>query len=288
MKSGVVNWPFDPKKVKPVSFKKFLNPCDACGIAKTTRVTFKGKIMTNMTVGSVWQTDISGKWATPSLQGNTYTIRFIERKSKKIFLYFSKSKDVFAQTKDLLEAEIPKCRLRHDMKDFIVHSDVGEFQSEKIKQLVRTFGGEIQKGSAYTPEQQCFMERGWRTVKDMASTMIVAAGLSEPYWECAQDYAKLMNNKTVRPDPETGELKSPDDIYYGVPTDMQLFQPFGCKAYINIAKEVRRKNHKGRAESAIFVGFEENTIPGYKFYRSLYRDFVMTAPCALHEVHSAQ
>ena len=67
------------------------------------------------------------------------------------------------------------------MKDFIVHSDVGKFQSEKIKKLVRTFGGEIQKGSTYTPEQQCLIERGWRTVKDMASTMIVAAGLSEPY-----------------------------------------------------------------------------------------------------------
>ena len=95
-----------------VSFVKFLNPCDACGIAKTTRVMFKGKIMTNMTVGSVWQTDISGKWATPSLQGNTYTIRFIERKLKKMFLYFSKSKDVFARTKNLMEAEIPKCRER--------------------------------------------------------------------------------------------------------------------------------------------------------------------------------
>ena len=56
---------------------------------------------------------------------------------KKIFLFFNKSKDVFAQTEDLLEAEIPKCRLRHDMNDFIVHSDVSEFQSEKIKQLMR-------------------------------------------------------------------------------------------------------------------------------------------------------
>ena len=110
------------------------------------------------------------------------------------------------------------------------------------------------------------MERGWRTIKDTASTMIVAAGLSEPYWECAQDYAKNIHNRTVRPYGESNALKSPDDIYYGVPHDMQLFQPFGCKAYINIAKEVRRKNHKGRAELAIFVGFEENTIPGYKFY----------------------
>ena len=94
----------------------------------------------------MWQTDICGKWAVPSLQGNTYTIGFFERASKKIFLYFSKSKDVFNQTKDLLESEIPKCRLRHGMKDFIVHSDVGEFQSDKIRALVRSHGGEIQKG----------------------------------------------------------------------------------------------------------------------------------------------
>ena len=30
---------------------------------------------------------------------------------------------------------------------------------------------------------------------------------------------------------------------------------------------------------AIFVGFEDNTVPGYKFYRPLYRDFVTTAHC---------
>ena len=82
VKSDVVNWPFYQKKVKPVSFDKFLNPCDDCGIAKTTRVMFKGKIITYMTVGSLWQTNISGKWATPSMQGNTYTIGFIKRKSK--------------------------------------------------------------------------------------------------------------------------------------------------------------------------------------------------------------
>ena len=55
---------------------------------------------------------------------------------------------------------------------------------------------------------------------------------------------------------------------------MHLLQPFEFRAYINIAKETKRKNHKGRAELAIFLEFEENTIPGYKFYRPLCRDFV--------------
>ena len=51
------------------------------------------------------------------------------------------------QTKDLLELENLKCRLRNDMKDFIIHSDVGEFQFDKIRDSVRVAGGEIQKGS---------------------------------------------------------------------------------------------------------------------------------------------
>ena len=110
--------------------------------------------------------------------------------------------------------------------------------------------------------------------------MIIAAGLSEPYWECAQSYACLIYNRTVRP-VEGGLLRSPDDIYYNALHDMVSFQPFGCKAYIHIAKEVRRKNHKGRAELAIFVGFEENTIPGYKFYRPLYRAVFMYIVCGI-------
>ena len=67
VKSGVVNWPFDTKNVEPVSFKRCLLPCDACGISKTTRAIFRGKIMTDLTIGSVGQTDICRKWAVPSL-----------------------------------------------------------------------------------------------------------------------------------------------------------------------------------------------------------------------------
>ena len=53
--------------------------------------------MTNLAVGSVWQTDISVKWATPSLQGNVYNIGFFELMSKNVFLYFSPSKNVYGQ-----------------------------------------------------------------------------------------------------------------------------------------------------------------------------------------------
>ena len=94
-----------------------LLPCDACGIGKSTRATFHGKVMTEVTVGSVWQTDISGKWATPSLQGNVYTIGDLECSSRKIFVYFSKTKEVYYQTKDLLDSA---CAMECETSSFIV------------------------------------------------------------------------------------------------------------------------------------------------------------------------
>ena len=116
---------------------------EACCLAMTTRVTFKGELMAYMTVESVWKTNISGTWAASSLQGNKYTVGYIERKSRKIVLYFNPRKDVYMQTENLLESEIPKYRLRHGTKGFIIHSDVGEIQSVKIRDLATAAGGEI-------------------------------------------------------------------------------------------------------------------------------------------------
>ena len=45
---GFMKWPFNLKKVRPISLKKCLKECDACGQPKTTLVTFKGKVMTRV------------------------------------------------------------------------------------------------------------------------------------------------------------------------------------------------------------------------------------------------
>ena len=77
-----------------------------------------------------------------------------------MFLYFSKSKEMAQQTKDLIATEIPKCRMRHGTTHLVIYRDVREFQREKIRDIVRAAGGEIDKGSACTPEHHCFLERG--------------------------------------------------------------------------------------------------------------------------------
>ena len=116
-----------------------------------------------------------------------------------------------------------KCRFRHGTTDFTIHSDVGEYQSEKIRDIIRVAGGEIKKGSAYIPEHQCFKEKDWKTIKVLVSTMLLASNLTEPYWECAKQYSNKINCRTVRPVRENNELLSPDDVYYGIRMEMKNF-----------------------------------------------------------------
>ena len=67
------------------------------------------------------------------------------------------------------------------------------------------------------------------------------------------------------------------ELYALEKPSMKPFQPFWCKTYLHIPESVRRKNHTGRAELGIFVGFDEQTYPGYKFYRPRYRDYAISA-----------
>ena len=77
-----------------------LLPCDVYDLAETTRAIINCKVMTNLTVASVWNSNISGKWAKPGMQGNGNIISFFDTRSKKVLLLFSKSNDFFPKVKE--------------------------------------------------------------------------------------------------------------------------------------------------------------------------------------------
>ena len=276
IKDGVITWDVP---YKPTNFNRLENDCDACRISKSTRKTFPGQIPAESQIGKLWYFDMWGPNETASIRGNTYIAGFIESVTKKVFLYFTSSKKCANFTRHFVTTEIPILRHRHGLKDFIIQSDTGEFVSREIEGILAENGGVLRHSSPYTPETQAVIERLWRTVTELATTMLLAAQLPEPYWEDATEYARLIYNRTIRNTSTPGVRKSPEEMYSMTKPTMKHYQPFGCKAYLHIPKSVRRKNHKGRAELGIFVGFDEQTYPGYKFYRPLYRDYVITAHC---------
>jgi hypothetical protein len=190
------------------------------------------------------------------------------------FVFFQETKDVRHCVKRFVDIEITKCRTIHSSSFFTIQADQGETRSQEIAEYVQSKGGEIRHSCAYSPEQQAMIERFWRTIAEMATAMLLAAKIGEPFWEDATQYATLIYNHTPRHHPGKTEMVSPVQLYTKEPRTMKHLQAFGCRAYVHIPSQIRRKNHKGRAEMGIFVGMEDSVINGYKFFRPLYRDYI--------------
>ena len=47
---------------------------------------------------------------------------------------------------------------------------------------------------------------------------------------------------------------------------MSLYKVFGCRAFVNISKQVRRKNLNARSTQGIFIGLDRRSYPGYMVY----------------------
>ena len=180
------------------------------------------------------------------------------------FVYFQDSKDVRNVVKQFVDKEIMKCKTVHGTTFFTIQADQGETRAQEIEQYVREKGGEIRHSCAYSPEQQAMIERFWRTIAEMSTAMILAAKLGEPFWEDATQYATVVYNHTPRHHLGRKDMAAPIQLYTKESHTMKHFQPFGCRAYVHIPSQIRRKNHKGRAEQAIFVGMDDNIVQGYR------------------------
>ena len=114
--------------------------------------------------------------------------------------------------------------------------------------------------------------------------MLIDKGLSEEYWEFAQNYAlDIYNNIPPTRTPKGQEPKSPNEKYDGKNEDTSLYKVFGCRAFANIPKQVRRKNHNARAIQGMFVGIDRSSYPGYMIYSPEFHTVYVTGNVTFHQ-----
>ena len=166
----------------------------------------------------------------------------------------------------------------------MIQSDNGEFKSNKVRQYLHSVGGSRRTVSAYTPELMARIERLRGTVQNMATAMLIEKGLPEPYWAFAQAYDIIIYNNIPQGHPVPGEpYLSPSQKFNGIQFDLSLLKIFGCRSYVSIPNELRRKNHARKATQCIFVGIDPSEYPGYLCYSPELNDLFSTGDVIFHE-----
>ena len=105
-----------------------------------------------------------------------------------------------------------------------------------------------------------------RTIQETAQSMIHDAGQDKKFWAEAVCTAVMIRNRspTVSVDNMT-----PYECFYGSKPDVSHFKVFGCKAYMHICKE-NRKKWDSKTKKCIFVGYSI-TRKGYRLYDPVSR-----------------
>jgi hypothetical protein len=186
-----------------------------------------------------------------SLRGYVYYVSFIDDYSRKIWVYFLKSKDEvlgkFKEFKALVEnlSERKIKILRSDNGGEYTSNDFGSFcRDARIKRELPT---------PYNHQQNGVAKRKNRTIMESIKTMIHDQYLPMHLWDEATRTSVYVQNRLSH---RALGFKTPEEMFTGKKPEVSHLKIFGCPVFVHIPKE-KRTQLDPSGKKGIFVGYCE-------------------------------
>lgn len=233
------------KDIQTLSF------CENCVFGKAHKLSFpKGKHTSKETLEYIHSDLWGSPSVTPSLAGCQYFITFIDDYSRKVWIFFLKTKDgAFQRFKEW------KASVENQTKKSIkcLRTDNGlEYCNSQFDTLCKEAGIKRHKTCTYTPQQNGVSERMNRTIMEKVRCMLSESGMEERLWAEAASTAVYLINRSPN---SSVNFRLPEEIWSGVKPDLSNLKRFGCTAYVH----VRQSKTSPRAVKGSFVGFPQGT-----------------------------
>ena len=147
-------------------------------------------------VGHLIHSDLNGPMRTKSVHGNRYAVCFIDDNCGYTWLRFLKSKDEWFDAFVKLYARLKR---QFNIRVKVFRCD-GEqiFMSHKFTNWLRKRGMRRESTTRATSQLNGRAERVWRTLVNLARSMLSGAGMADRYWDHAMDFAAYILNRVVR------------------------------------------------------------------------------------------
>lgn len=264
---GHLNYPYmkllrDSKSVG-VDFKdddSEIRACETCARGKQHKGTYKRSETRSNEILELVHTDVMGKVKPKSAGQATYLLTFVDDHSRKVFVYFIKTKDEvynkFMEFKTFIENQTGK-RIKKVRSD-----NGGEYISGIFEKACRDSGIHHQKTVPDTPQQNGVAERMNRTLTERAKCMLIEASLPKKYWAEAFHMAAYLTNRTPCGSLRgTGKL-TPEECFSGKKCNLSNLKIFGSTAMVFIPKNKRSKLDDN-SKKLIFVGYDDD-VKGFR------------------------
>ena len=209
-------------------------------------------------------TDMCGPYTIPSFRtGFVGNQNFMLMDSKEIYIYgYTKKNDSVRNLKDLIEV-----KLKHKGLPIVsYHSDgAPELIGKDITSYLSKLGVKNTYTTPYTPQENSYMERHFRTENEGTLAMICYARfLPKSMWFFAKESFTYIYNRL--PTQTAKGIMSPYQYRTGRVPDLTHLRVWGCKCYANIDLSLRRKDFAARAMTGYLVGYSDLQKDAYKIW----------------------
>lgn len=138
----------------------------------------------------------------------------------------------------------------------------GEFMNKDVMKLLSSNGVAFERITAFTPEQNGFIERDNRTILESARTMLIASGLEKRLWpEAVRAAVYILNRSCNSRNPTT----TPFELWFGEKPYLGHVKVFGTIGYALVPKQKGRKKWDSKAQKIHLVGYEA-TSKNFRLY----------------------
>lgn len=228
--------------------------CQMCLLGKQTRQPFAkigGKRATNIL--ELIHTDLCGPMPVSSWNGARYIFVLVDDYTRKIFVYFLRSKsDVLKYFKEF-QAFVEN---QTGLKIKKVRSDNGtEYCNEGFKNYFKVKGIEHQTTVRYTPQQNGVAERTNRTIVEKARCLLQEANMDQKMWAEAVNTAVYLKNRSPH---KAVKDCTPEEKWSGRKINLKHLKVFGCIAHAHVPDQLRKK-FDPKSKEYLFVGYDEHT-----------------------------
>jgi hypothetical protein len=216
-----------------------------------------------------------------SLSGHEYYLTFIDDYSRKIWIYFLKTKSEvfkrFQEFKALVENQTRK-RIK------VLQSDNGgEYSSTQFIDFCAHYGIRRQVIVPYNPQQNGVAERKNRAITGAARSMLHDQSLPLYLWAEASATVVYLQNRS--PHRILGKT-TPEEAFTTRTLDVEHIGIFGCLTYSHVPSEKRTKLDP-TAQQGILVGYSE-VSKSYRIYIPSLRRVVVSRDVKFEEGRAFQ
>ena len=207
--------------------------------------------------------DSSGPFKIPSIVDNyKHILIFVDAASGFIFDYYHETINAENVVKSLKECiaftESVDQKLRH------YHADGAKnLIAKEIIDFLILSGVTYSYNSQYTPEDNSYAERSFRTIKECALSQLISSGLPPNFWAKSCEHFIHIHNRLPR---NTSKgFMSPFQFIHEVTPCLSYTRTWGTKVSLQINRTLRANDWSPRGQLGYFVSYRRHGA-GYVIY----------------------